>query len=72
MEWKALSAERPEVGAWVLMYLTKFGGVDRYRAGMYMGPNDWMSAANVGEPMGLLSDSDVSHWMPLPAPPAQS
>jgi hypothetical protein len=76
MDWIALSARRPEVGAWVLMYLTRYGGVDRYRAGMYMGPDDWLSAANLVE-MGrgtggaLLRDADVSHWLPLPDPPTR-
>lgn len=68
--WIPLAERRPDEGAWVLMYLTKYGGMDRYRAGMYMGPNDWMSAANAVERTGpLLPDSMISHWMILPDPP---
>lgn len=74
MKWIALTDRKPNEGAWVLMYLTRYAGVDKYRAGMYMGPNDWMSAANayemqVGTGTALLKDSDISHWMPLPNPP---
>ena len=50
--------------------VTKYAGVDRYRAGMHMGVDDWMSAANGHEPGGLLRDADVSHWQALPDPPA--
>ena len=68
--WISLQKERPEVGAWVLMYLSRYLGMDKFRAGMYMGPDDWMSAANWNEPKALLRDLDISHWMPLPEPPS--
>jgi hypothetical protein len=72
-EWISLSERRPAEGEWVLMYLAeryaKYAGVDLYRAGMYMGPNDWMSAANIAERRGVLPDEWVSHWMPLPPAP---
>lgn len=68
-DWIPLAQQRPGEGAWVLMYLTKYAGMDRYRAGMHMGPDDWMSAANWREPNALLRDVDVSHWQPLPDPP---
>jgi hypothetical protein len=70
--WKVLTEEAPPVGAWVLMYLRRYGGVDRYRAGLYMGPNDWMSAANWAEPHALLRDADVTHWQLLPRPPGEA
>jgi hypothetical protein len=75
MTWIALSEQAPEVGAWVLMYLTRYGGVDRYRAGMYMGPDDWMSAANWAETLASkppIRDADVSHWMSLPSSPDET
>lgn len=71
--WIALAERRPDVGAWVLMYLARYAGVDRFRAGMHMGRDDWMSAANAADIMKgdgtLLPDAAVSHWMPLPDPP---
>ncbi len=72
MNWIRLADQAPEIGAWVLMYLAKYGGMDRYRAGMYMGPDDWMSAANFNEPLGLLRDEYVTHWMPLPGSPSDA
>lgn len=68
--WIALAEEAPAVGTWVLMYLSRYMGVDRYRSGVYMGPAAWLSAANARENVGSLSDRDVTHWMPLPAAPA--
>ena len=65
--WMSLSDDGPpEVGTWVLMYLNKYMGVDKYRTGMYMGSNDWMSAANWNEPRGLLNDADVMLYAELP------
>jgi hypothetical protein len=69
MGWVRLTTKRPREGEWVLMYLSRYGGVDRYRAGMHMGVDDWMSAANTYEPNALLRDVDVEYWMPLPPAP---
>lgn len=68
--WIALADKAPATGTWVLMYLSRYMGVDRYRAGFYMGPDKWLSAANACENVGALSDRNVTHWMPLPDAPA--
>ena len=51
------------------MYLSMYSGVDKYRAGMYFGLNEWMSAANAFDRVGTLKNSCVTLWMPLPEPP---
>lgn len=67
--WISLTSEAPAIGTWVLMYLARYMGSDRYRAGLYMGPDEWLSAANAHEGVGSLSDRDVTHWMRLPPAP---
>ncbi len=69
-DWIDTKEKVPEVGEWVLMFLVKeyAAGVDRFRAGLYMGPDDWMSGANWKEPKGLLPDRAVSHYILLIPP----
>ena len=66
MEWISVKDELPKNGTWVLMYISEYAGVDKYRAGMYHKDEDgydWLSAANTfGHPT-------VTHWRLLPKPP---
>ncbi len=80
-EWIKCSDRLPEIDqqAWI-SFLTPWGAPDRGQAyGIYLGDGDWYW--DVSESGDLLSRSEalkipettvcyVTHWMPLPAPPA--
>ena len=74
-EWISVETALPESGQWVLMYGEGYGGVDRYRAGFYIGSQKrfpdqhdvWLSAANL-----VPGDKfTTTHWRELPPPPEQ-
>lgn len=56
MKWISVEERLPEPLVWVLVYL----GLGSVEADMYQGGKHW-----VRYPL------DITHWMPLPAPPTE-
>jgi hypothetical protein len=73
--WLSLASVSPLMGAGVLLYLRPCAGVaghDCYRAGVYMGPNEWRCATTWEAPASVFRDADISHWQYLPEPPPKA
>ena len=70
--WLSLAAVAPRMGVGVLWYLRPCAGIaghDCYRAGVYLGPNEWRCATTWEAPARVFRDAEVSHWQYLPGPP---
>jgi len=62
-KWISTNRRLPHPGSGVFMYIEKFSGVGKFRAGKFVNDDEWLFDA------GILRNNEISHWQLLPERP---